>query len=324
MQNLDNATNCNDPPEISVIMAVYNTQTFLAEAVESILNQTFKDFELIIINDCSTDNSPKIINAYLEKDKRVVLINNKLNKGPAYSRNEGIKKARGKYIAIMDSDDTALPERLEKQRAFLENNQDIFLIGSGWYDVDENGVHRKKRIPVKNANKKLLKINCIHNPTVMFRNDGQTFYRDKFRYAQDYDLWLRLLDKNKKLANMPDPLIKYRQSPNSITYKNRGKQRLFRNKAKAFYCQRAAHGKDEYDRFDPADILFIDAETSTNPTIIEYEIKARIKINDFKRTRIFCRKYFAHHGVLNKILIYYLLSFSGKRVVKLFHLLPNL
>jgi len=310
-------------PKVSVVMAVYNSEPFLSETIESILNQTFQDFEFIIINDCPTDNSPETVKRYAKKDARVVLVNNEYNKGPAYSRNAGIKKAKGNYIAIIDSDDVALPERLKKQYDFLEKNQTIFLAGSGWYDIDLHGNYLKKRIPTKNANKKLLRANCIHNPTVMFRNDQKTFYRDKFHYAHDYDLWLRLMDRNKQLINLQEPLIKYRQNPASITFKNRGKQKLFRDKAIDFYHQRAAFGVDEYDKLDPSEILNINAETSSNRTILEYEIQARLKIHDFKRTRKFCKKYFNQYGFFNKIMLYYFLSFSGKRVVALFHLLPN-
>jgi glycosyltransferase involved in cell wall biosynthesis len=126
-------------PKISVITAVYNGERFLVKTIESILNQTFKNFEYILINDCSKDKSLKIMKEYKKKDKRIVLINNKKNIGSASSRNLGLKMARGGYIAILDHDDLALPERLEKEQNYLEKNPDIFLVSGQSINIDEFG-----------------------------------------------------------------------------------------------------------------------------------------------------------------------------------------
>ena len=124
-------------PKISIILPVYNGEGFLEESLNSILNQTFKEFELIIVNDYSTDKSLKIIKSY--KDNRIRLIENKKNKGSIFSFNEGIKNAKTKYIAICTQDDIFHPRRFEIQFNYLENNPYIFLIGTSAIYINENG-----------------------------------------------------------------------------------------------------------------------------------------------------------------------------------------
>ena len=306
-------------PTVTVIMTVYNAERFLKESILSVINQTLKNLELIIIDDCSTDNSLILIKKYAKKDNRIIVIVNKENLGPAVSRNIGIKIAKGKYIAILDADDIALPERLKTQCEFLNINVDIFLVGSGWFVIDEKSkITNRKTLSItkpEDIKKQIINNNCIHNPTVMFRNDKQTFYRSKFRFAQDYDLWFNLLSQRKLLQNIPDPLIKYRHVSNSISFLNKGKQRLFMEKAKIFYFQRLEDGKDDYDEFDPKEIISIDIETTSNIIMIESEIKASFKLNNFSRTRRFCVKYFRNFGFINKMVVYYLISFLGVRAI---------
>src|SRR5438270_280343 len=112
-------------PKISVIMPAYNAQKYISQAIESILNQTFKDFELIIIDDASQDNTAKIIGDFARKDNRIIYLRNKENLKLSKALNLGIKKAQGKYIARMDADDISLPDRLDKQFSFMEKHQEI-------------------------------------------------------------------------------------------------------------------------------------------------------------------------------------------------------
>ncbi len=160
-------------PEISVIMSVYNEEKFLRESIESILSQTFKDFELIIINDCSIDNSLKIIKSY--NDKRIKIINNKKNIGVFNSRNKALKIAKGDYIAILDGDDVSLPKRFEIQFNYLENNPHIFLLGSSAIFIDENGleIRRFRKYDDYELLAWRLPKSCgIISSSVMFRNFG--------------------------------------------------------------------------------------------------------------------------------------------------------
>lgn len=307
-------------PIISVVMAVYNCGKYLEESIQSILNQTFRDFEFILIDDCSKDNSLEILKKYQIIDKRIILIINNTNLGPAVSRNKGIEIAKGKYIAILDADDIAIHNRLEIQYNILEKNKNIFVMGSGWFVIDESSkiIGKYQNITdSKHIRDKLPKEDCINNSTVMFRNDKATFYRGKFIYAQDYDLWLRLLTSGKVLSNLSEPLIKYRRNFHSITWTKRTKQKLFSNKCIEFYLQRLRSGKDEYDSFDPNEILNLDIENCMDKTVLSMEIESSFKLNNFTRTRIFCKKYFINYGYYNNFLIYYFATLLGYRMVNL-------
>ncbi|MDD5606820.1 MAG: glycosyltransferase [Candidatus Pacebacteria bacterium] len=306
--------------KVSIIMSVYNGENFLNESIQSILNQVFKDFEFIIINDCSTDSSLNIIKKYAKKDKRVIIIENKKNLGLTKSLNKGLELAKGKYIARQDADDVASPRRLEKQYNFLEKNEDVFLVGSGAINIDEKGNVLNTRKAIADPNKialELPKNNCIYHSSIMYRNNGQYLYREKFPYSQDYDLYLRILSDGEQIASLEEPLIKYRINSGAISWTKRAQQMMFAEKARDFYFQRLRYGKDEYDNFDPNEILNIDVEKSTNEAILEAEIKASFRINNFKKTRELCKKYFKYHGYLNKALLYYLLSFFNKSFINL-------
>lgn len=222
-------------PKISVIMPVYNSSKYLKKAIDSILKQTFSDFELIILNDCSTDDSKVIIENYALEDNRIVFIDKTHNVGPALLRNEGIDNAKADFIALMDSDDVALPKRFEKQVVFLENNPDIDLCGT-WYTIFGEGI--KDKI-VKNAqNHDLLKVsflndNPIGNPTVMLRK--RIFASNRFNPdyvpVEDYELWSRTITKH-KFYNIPETLLLYRWHNTNIsqTKKENTENALFKIK----------------------------------------------------------------------------------------------
>ena len=307
-------------PKISVIMSVYNGEKHVVESIQSILNQTFRDFEFIIVNDCSTDNSLHVIDGHAKQDDRIILIDNKMNLGLTKSLNLGLKEAKGKYIARIDADDVAMPNRLEIQYNYLENNRNIFLVGSGALKIDKNGnsINTHKRItnPIK-VKKRLEQENCIYHPTILFRNEANNFYREHFVYSQDYDFYLMLLSNGKILINIQDVLIKYRINPNAISLTMTSKQKYFALKANEFYHQRLKYGTDEYDKFDPNDILSIDVENSIDKFALMSEIKAKFKLNEFEEVRLFCIKYFSQCGFLNAVVIYYLLSYTGKRFVNI-------
>lgn len=298
-------------PEISIIMSVYNSENFLEESIKSILNQTFKNFEFIIINDFSTDNSLNIIKKYKKIDNRIVLINNKSNLGLTKSLNIGINNAQGKFIARLDSDDLAIPTRLEKQYNFLTKNKEITLVGSGIYQMYTDFERIKKVLTNhKKIKKKLTSKNCLIHSTIMFRNDNY-IYREKFVYSQDYDLYLNLLSKNKKIENINEPLVKYRVHKGAISWTKNSKQKLFAKKANEFYHQRLKNNKDNYADFDPKEILNIKIKNSTNSIILISEINSNFKLNNFMEVRKLSRTYFRKYGYLNIVLIYYITSFFG-------------
>jgi glycosyltransferase involved in cell wall biosynthesis len=206
-------------PEISVIIPVFNAATFLHESIESILNQTFSDFELIILNDKSTDESLEIIKKIQSKDNRIIIIDKEQNVGPAYLRNEGINAAKGKFIALMDADDIAIPTRFEKQIAVLKNNPEIGVCGTGFTFFGS-----KKNKTIKHSiHHDAIKVSFLHscnigNPTVMFKKEvlGDLKFDNDFVPAEDYDLWSRLLAKT-NFYNIPESLLNYRQHDNNIS-----------------------------------------------------------------------------------------------------------
>lgn len=201
--------------KVSVVMPVYNGERFLQEAIESILDQTFKDFEFLIINDGSTDQSEEIIRKYAQIDERINLIINTKNLGIAEATNVGIAHVRGEYIALMDQDDISMPERLEKQVVFLDTHPEICAVGGNTAVLDEDGrIHNRRPVltsPVL-IRWELLFCNQLRNPTVMMRRE--IFTKNRLRYEnfsplQDYRFWLKL-NMQCWLANMPENLVTYR------------------------------------------------------------------------------------------------------------------
>jgi len=214
-------------PKISVVMSVYNGEKHLRESIESILNQTFTDFEFIIVNDGSTDNSLEIITSY--DDERIKIINNEENIGLTKSLNKAIKQARGVYIARQDADDISLSNRLELQFKFLEKHPEVALLGTGIYVIDENGDEIEKRIMHPNPKRSLLKGNRFIHGSVMFRKsviDELGAYNETLRYSQDYELWLRL-SKEYDVRNLTVPLYKLRMHKSSILSRKVEEQQMY-------------------------------------------------------------------------------------------------
>lgn len=212
-------------PKVSILMPVYNGEKFLDETIKSIINQTFKDFEFIIVNDSSTDNSLKIIKSY--KDKRIRLIINKKNVGFENSLNVGLKAAKGKYIASCNQDDVSHPKRIEIEFNYLENHPEIFLIGTSAVFIDENG-KEIRRFRKYNDYKMLawrLRKSCgIVYPSTMYRNEGVSF--DKYL---EYHLYYKLLKKGKKITNIPHFLIKFRVHSKAMSVYDKKQQEYLRD-----------------------------------------------------------------------------------------------
>jgi glycosyltransferase involved in cell wall biosynthesis len=210
---------------ISAIMSAYNSENFIKEAIDSILSQTFSDFEFIIINDASMDSTESIIKSY--GDSRIKLINNQQNEGLAKSLNTGLDIANGKYIARMDADDVSLPERFQKQFDFMEQNQDIDICGT-FYETfgNKSCVVRtpENDTDIKDA---LFFSNCIAHSSVMMRKSTiDKFgikYDENLRSAQDYELWCREADRL-KYANIPEILLKYRVHENQTGFAKKKEQ----------------------------------------------------------------------------------------------------
>jgi len=199
-------------PQVSIIMPVYNTAPFLREAMDSMLSQTFSDFELIVLNDCSPDNAEEILDTY--DDPRIVRYRGEKNVGLSNVLNIGIELARGKYIARMDSDDISLPNRLQVQVDYLEAHPEIDLVSVGMQLFGD-----KEEIWVREQDFEEMKICALfYSPVLhassMWRKDAFEQQGLRFRQemvpSEDYDLWTRALVKGLKLVNLAEVLYKYR------------------------------------------------------------------------------------------------------------------
>jgi glycosyltransferase involved in cell wall biosynthesis len=209
-------------PKISVIMSVFNGEKFLHSAIDSILNQSFRDFEFIIVNDGSTDNTLVILNLYALSDNRIIIIN-KENTGLSKSLNTGLSIAKGEYIARIDADDICLENRFLKQVKFLDTHSDYILVGSSviYINEDDNFIgYSSPVITNKAIKKKLKKGNPIAHPSVMLRKtaiDAVNGYEENIKQTfEDFYLWHRIKNLG-KFFTFSTPLIKYRITNNSIS-----------------------------------------------------------------------------------------------------------
>lgn len=213
-------------PMVSVIMPVYNAERFLDRAIQSILNQTYEKWELILIDDCSTDNSLELINKY--SDSRIRLFRNETNRGIAQTSNRGIDESKGKYIALLDDDDEAINNRLALQVEYMEAHPDIAILGGRSIDIDDNDKIINLRDSVRN-NPKLLKAMLLfrnvdfYNGTAIIRKkfilDNQLRYRDGCFGMQDYRFYIES-SKYGKITTLDQYLLKYRKHENNETKRN--------------------------------------------------------------------------------------------------------
>lgn len=207
-------------PLVSVVMPAYNAAAYLKEAIDSILNQSYKNIELLVINDGSTDSTRDIILSY--SDPRVRYFENNPNKGIVKSRNIGIENAKGKYIATLDSDDVALPDRIKTQVTFLEKNPEYGMCGSYYQEINNTGevLRKKTTYPSndKDARTFLTIANCFCASAIMVRADlaKELKYREGYDIVEDYELWYRI-SKRAKVTNLPVYATYYRVHGNNVT-----------------------------------------------------------------------------------------------------------
>ncbi|RKD12408.1 hypothetical protein BCY91_12215 [Pelobium manganitolerans] len=212
---------------VSVIMPVYNASAYLEEAITSILDQSYQNFEFIIINDGSKDDTVEIIKRF--DDARIKLIDEKENKGYTYRLNQGIVLSEGEFIARMDADDISLRERFAKQVEFLQNNRSVVVCGTALEIIGNANYYINWVTDFDSEDLKiaLLYQNGICHPSVMMRNpkhlQSGIFYNSEFEPAEDYEYWVRLSRKY-KIANLPDLLIKYRAYDGQVSQQHNALQ----------------------------------------------------------------------------------------------------
>jgi len=236
------------PVNISVLLPVYNAESFLNEAIDSILAQSYKNFELLIINDGSTDSSEKIIQSY--SDSRIVYIKNSRNIGLIKSLNKGIQQAKGKFIARMDADDVSMTDRFELQLKAFEENKSAVVVSSDYFSFD--GTKEKY---IKNEGSSdtfkatLLFAPCFAHPTVMIKNifmEKGILYDENFIHAEDFKLWMDLSTVG-EFHNVNKGLLKYRSHPGQVSSVYNNKQKEKGEELRKIYLQKCGFKFTEGD-----------------------------------------------------------------------------
>lgn len=268
-------------PLVSVVMPAYNCEKFIAAAIESILSQTLKDFEFIIVDDCSTDKTGIIVRSYLKKDKRIKLIRNRKNLQIAKTLNKAVAMARADIIVRMDSDDYSYPQRLEMQYKFLKSHPKVAVVGANMDIMNSKGkIISKREYPSKSEDLKKIsfRYSPFAHPSVVFRKkifDEFGGYDYKMVPCEDIDLWFKIGSKY-ELANIPKTLLKYRMVISSNSHKDLKSLELlgFKIKLKAI----TKHGY----KITPGDIVF---NTLQFISLWFMSPMQRIYLYDFLRSR---------------------------------------
>jgi len=298
----------NSQPLVSVIIPVYNAEKYVEQAVRSIMNQTYKNLEILITDDCSTDGSFAILQKLAEEDARIKLFQNEQNQKIVRTLNALVERATGKYIARMDADDISLAKRIEKQVAFLEANADIAICGTNAWHIDEKGKRTKKTcLPLTAEDNQffLQFYSTFYHPTVMFRSQvyKQNLYSQDFLYAEDYELWCRLVfEKGVKGANLGEALFEYRIFNNQSSEKHRSDQ--------------IASSVKIFDTYKMVDSLFVVFHKNI---FFEHNIALANEMDYIKKIykRLSKRRFCYSYEALKK-LMFHLFKVYGKRKAILF------
>ncbi|MCP3980400.1 MAG: glycosyltransferase [bacterium] len=235
-------------PRISVIMPVFNARDHVSQALDSVLSQTCRDFEVVLIDDGSTDGGGEILRGYAERDERIRLFVQQ-NRGLIETLNRGFALARGEFLARMDADDVSLPERFARQLDYLTEHTDVAGLGCALQYMSDDGLlPRTLRHPTEpeEVRREMLQHSALAHPTVMLRAAAVSElggYRAAFRHAEDYDLWLRLAERW-DLANLPDVLLHYRLHAGQVSMKHIDQQVLSSIGARAAARIRRETGED--------------------------------------------------------------------------------
>lgn len=202
-------------PTVTIVMSTYNRAPIVPAAIESVLGQTYKDFEFIIINDGSPDETADVLKTYAKLDPRIIVLTNTQNLGLIASLNKGLAAARGKYVARIDDDDQMLPERIEKQVDYMQTHPDADVLATGYYYIKNNQRISRHGCPSPSAQVyvNMHFANGIAHPSTMFRmsffKDNNITYNKDFPYAEDYKLWQDVLWAGGHIECLPEPLIEY-------------------------------------------------------------------------------------------------------------------
>lgn len=204
---------------VSIIMPAFNASRFIGETIHSVLEQTYTDWELIVANDCSMDDTAAIVEGFAQHDERIILLNASQNGGVAFARNLALSRAKGRYIAFLDSDDCWMKDKLEKQLAFMRAD-DVAMSYTSYQYMDENSQPLKRfvHVPEKMRYQDVLKNTVIGCLTVMVdREQTGDFRMPPLKHSEDTMTWVNLLKKGFVARGIPEVLARYRVSPNALT-----------------------------------------------------------------------------------------------------------
>jgi glycosyltransferase involved in cell wall biosynthesis len=230
-------------PLVTVFMPVYNGEKYLRNAIDSVLNQVFRDFELLIINDASIDGTAEILCEYAQQDKRIIVHHHQSNKGLIATLNRGLQLARGKFIARIDQDDMMVPNRLKEQVLVLESRKNVAVVGSWIEVINEEGLYLTKwELPYTNRDCDFSSFlngdTPVGHPCVMYRADvirSHGGYRAEYIHAEDVDLWFRVELAGQAIVNIPKILTSYRLHDGQTTALFRDVSESSRYNAFAYY-----------------------------------------------------------------------------------------
>jgi len=310
-------------PVVSVLMTVYNDEKYVGHAIESILEQTFLDFEFVIVNDGSTDRTAEILMEYSAKDSRIRVFD-QANAGTTAAANRGLSVVRGKYVARLDSDDVSYSHRLQTEVKFLESHVDVALVGGGADIIDLSGAIIGQRNIMTATPARTLMHRCIYQQSdVMFRRDTVVAlggYREKFRNAQDYDLWLRISEAA-HVAKLDEVLGAWRLNGGGYTLSRAREQKKEVRIIKRFSRQRRRLGHDEYSFYSPP----IPAKHRKSISEREYGLwvgTVMLQAVRLREARVKFRDYLKMKTELNVVLLY-LSTFAPAFVIQSLFRLRN-
>lgn len=299
--------------KISIIMPVYNVEKYIHASIESLLNQTFKNFELIIINDGSHDDTDKIIRSF--EDDRINYVINPENKGLIYSLNVGLSMATGEYVARMDGDDICVLNRLEKQAKFLSENKNIMILGTAIQTfrkkLNDGKVYQNPSC-YEEIKAKAFFDTVFSHPTVMFRRELVDLgyrYDHKYLHSEDSELWCRIISKYCG-HNLGDILVHYRIHEKSVSNVHRSSQLAISTKAKAKYLQNLDIELNEFE-------LYAFGTLSKNTKLKgNYDENKRTLLTALQILNIIIKSNKVVGFVSQKSLRYYCLYYAGKYILR--------
>ncbi len=291
--------------KVSILMNGYNSEKYLKEAIDSIYTQTFKDWEIIFIDNCSTDKTPEIVKSYNEKIKYYKTPKN-IPLGEA--RNLGLKKCNGEYLAFLDTDDIWLPNKLEKQIKLLDNNKNLQMCYSGAIWIDEEGKEINQYLP-KAKTGSVFANNLIryevNMQSVFIRNNINILFNNSMEFSPDYDLFMRIISKY-KIGVIEEPLVKYRKLSNSLTSKKIDRWAIEVEKTLNTIFRNNPSLKDKY----PIEYSLAYAKVGY------YYAQYYASIDDIKKARLSLYKY---RFTSKSYLFLYLLSFLPVSIWRFIH-----